>query len=288
MPKTDPPSGADVLYTSDLHGSEPHYVEAFRLARRLEARAVIFGGDLAPHADVATQRRFFARILLPQIREFLAGREADLYYVFGNDDWKASLGEIEDAGIERLHHIHGRAVPFLGGTWITGLASVPMTPFGMKDWDRWEEGLSPAARLDGFRSAPDGRLTPFTFAGRESAESMAADLDTIDRALPAGERRVVCVFHGPPHGTALDQVAKGVHVGSRETRRFLERRRPLLGLHGHIHESPDISGRFTERLGETICVNAGQRMGSPLRAVWFRMADLERSLTHSTLGAARF
>jgi len=288
VPKTDPPRVADVLYTSDLHGSEPHYAELFRLARRLEARALILGGDLAPHGDVATQRRFIARVLLPQIRAFLQEREADLYYIFGNDDWKASLPEIEGAGIERLHHIHGRVVPFLDGTWIAGLASVPMTPFGMKDWDRWEEELSPGARLDGYRSAPDGGLAPFTFAGREREESMAADLDTIDRALPAGETRVVCVFHGPPYGTALDQIAKGVHVGSKETRRFLERRRPLLGLHGHIHESPDISGRFADRLGATICVNAGQRMGSPLHAVWFRMADLEGSLTHTTLGAARF
>ena len=34
-------------------------------------------------------------------------------------------------------------VPFGLGGWITGLASVPITPFAMKDWDRWEEGLTP-------------------------------------------------------------------------------------------------------------------------------------------------
>ena len=75
-------------------------------------------------------------------------------------------------------------------------------------------------------------------------------------------------------------------MGSRESRRFLERRRPLLALHGHIHESPAISGRFAERLGSTICVNAGQRMGSALHAVWFGLDDIPGTLTHSVLGAA--
>jgi Icc-related predicted phosphoesterase len=75
-------------------------------------------------------------------------------------------------------------------------------------------------------------------------------------------------------------------VGSRETRKFLERRRPLLGLHGHIHESPAVSGRFADRLGPTICVNAGQRMGSSLHAVWFSLDDVAGSLTHSLMGKA--
>ena len=45
---------ADVLYTADLHGSRELYVESFALARRLGVRAVILGGDLAPHATVDT------------------------------------------------------------------------------------------------------------------------------------------------------------------------------------------------------------------------------------------
>jgi hypothetical protein len=65
------------------------------------------------------------------------------------------------------------------------------------------------------------------------------------------------MFHGPPHGTALDQIAGGVHVGSREVRRSMERSRPLLALHGHIHESTAVSGRFADRVGETICTLFG-------------------------------
>ena len=278
---------ADVLYASDLHGHTGLYRELIETAWRVRARAVVLGGDLAPHADVAAQRRFYAEFFLPLVREYLAKPgSADLYYVPGNDDWKASLTVLEESGVARLHPLHGRAMPFVPGGWIAGLGSVPITPFPMKDWDRWEEGLTPAAKMEGFRSEPDGGLRAFTFRGRERHESLAGDLNGLDREIPADADPLICVFHSPPYGTACDQIARGVHVGSRETRKYLERKGPLLGLHGHIHESPAVSGRFADLLGRTICVNAGQKMGGTLHAVWFAMDDPAGTLTHTLLGPA--
>jgi len=41
-------------------------------------------------------------------------------------------------------------------------------------------------------------------------------------------------------------------VGSRAVREAIERTQPLLGLHGHVHESP-----AGEKLGRTLCINPG-------------------------------
>jgi Icc-related predicted phosphoesterase len=41
-------------------------------------------------------------------------------------------------------------------------------------------------------------------------------------------------------------------VGSRAVRELIERHQPLLGLHGHIHES-----RNAATLGRTLCLNPG-------------------------------
>lgn len=277
---------ADVLYTSDLHGHQGLYREALDVARRLRVRAIVLGGDLAPHADPPEQAKFYRSFLLPLLREYFAeAGSADVTYVLGNDDWKTSGELLAAAGLERLGHAHGRVLPFLDGTHLAGLASVPITPFTMKDWDRWEEGLPPQARMDGVRSVPGGGLAPFDFRGREQEESLARELEAIEAAIPAGAV-LFCAFHGPPQGTACDQVAPGVHVGSRAVRAFLERVQPSLSLHGHIHESPRVSGAFADRVGRTICVNPGQRMGSALHAVTFRLRDVAGTLTHTLLGKA--
>jgi Icc-related predicted phosphoesterase len=282
----------DIVYTSDLHGHRPFYAQALELARERRARALILGGDLAPHATPPEQLRFFEQFFLPLFREYLSDAGAPpVYYILGNDDWRSSLPLLEGAGIERLHHIHLAARPLPGGAVVTGLASVTVTPFGIKDWERWEEGLDdPRTRWDGYRSAPDGMLHAFDFRGRERQEGITQDLEAVEAAVSAAGATVsapsplVCVFHAPPHGTALDQIGRGVHVGSREIRRFLERHRPLVALHGHIHESPEVSGRYADRVGGTICVNPGQRLGEHLHAVWFDPTDVAGTLAHTVLG----
>ena len=45
---------------------------------------------------------------------------------------------------------------------------------------------------------------------------------------------------------------KFVHVGSSAVRESTEKHAPLLGLHGHIHESKGFV-----RLGRTLCLNPG-------------------------------
>jgi uncharacterized protein len=83
--------------------------------------------------------------------------------------------------------------------------------------------------------------------------------------------RAVFNLHVPPARTAIDKapaldsslkpVVKGgalvmQSVGSEAVRRVLERHQPMLGLHGHIHES-----RGAVRLGSTLAINPGSEYG---------------------------
>lgn len=288
-------SRSDVLYTSDLHGSRTHYEAAFRMAGELGVRAVVLGGDLAPMGDPGTQREFFDSFLIPLFRTQLASGAFQIFYIFGNGDWRSNESALEEARLPGLHYVHGRAAPFLDGTWIAGQNCVPPTPIRLKDWERWESPAGPSVRPDGQRSAPDGSLHEFTFAGRERDESLEGEMDRLETAVrgatgssdaaAVAPDALVCVIHGPPHGTGLDQIAGGAHVGSRAVRRFLERMRPALALHGHIHESPAVSGRFVERIGATVCVNPGQTPAA-FHAVSFRMEDIPGSLRHTLHGGS--
>jgi hypothetical protein len=70
-------------------------------------------------------------------------------------------------------------------------------------------------------------------------------------------------FHAPPYGYALDlapeltenlvQAAdRKIHVGSRAVAKMIEKYQPLLGLHGHIHES-----RGAQKAKRTLLINPG-------------------------------
>ena len=64
-------------------------------------------------------------------------------------------------------------------------------------------------------------------------------------------------MHAPPFNTKLDIISSGIHVGSKAIRNFIEKEQPYLTLHGHIHESPKMSGSYVDNIGKTICINLG-------------------------------
>lgn len=81
-------------------------------------------------------------------------------------------------------------------------------------------------------------------------------------------------FHDPPVDSTLDtcpmldwntdppsQIVRGGQLvlfgaGSASVRRAIETHQPLLGLHGHIHESPGVI-----KIGRTTCINPGSEYG---------------------------
>jgi uncharacterized protein len=103
------------------------------------------------------------------------------------------------------------------------------------------------------------------------------DDDNLERRIEktaaevSNPERAIFNLHVPPARTAIDlapalddslkPVVKGgavmmKSVGSEAVRRVLERYQPMLGLHGHIHES-----RGAIRLGRTLSINPGSEYG---------------------------
>jgi hypothetical protein len=68
--------------------------------------------------------------------------------------------------------------------------------------------------------------------------------------FPSG--RSLLLTHIPPHGVQTDLARIGWHIGSRNIKNLVERMKPLICIHGHVHE-----GRGTDRIGETLILNPG-------------------------------
>jgi Icc-related predicted phosphoesterase len=115
-------------------------------------------------------------------------------------------------------------------------------------------------------------------------ETIRDDLDQLPR--PPDHKKTIYVMHSPPYRTKLDLIRAGGSAGSRSIRIFIEKSQPLLTLHGHIHESPELSGAYLDRIGETLCVNPGQSAWSGrnltrLHAVTFEIENVGRTLLHT-------
>ncbi len=275
------------FFTSDLHGRPGRYAALLRLVEAERPAAVFLGGDLLPHAmDRAWARGadgdFIETFLAPrcaEARDRLGAAWPRLFLVMGNDDpfvFEDGLRTGQDEGL--WEYVHGRRVPW--DRWeVLGYNCVPPSPFALKDWERYDVSryVDP-----GCVSPEEGRRTDGLTARELRWTTIRAELAAL--AGDADLARTLGLFHGPPHATALDRAAldgKSVdhvpldpHVGSIAVREFIEQRQPLLTMHGHIHETVRLTGRWRERLGRTWAL-AGAHDGPELPLVRFDPARPE-------------
>lgn len=144
----------------------------------------------------------------------------------------------------------------VGRHWLIGYSCTPPTPWTVKDFERLDRPTDAVPQRGGMRwnerigmavaSSPE-----LLFRGDGTMES---ELERAPR--PAGP--LVLVSHCPPRATALDVAHDRRPLGSVAVRAAIDRLRPVVSLHGHIHESPRMSGQSFQRLGGTLAVNAGR------------------------------
>ncbi len=67
------------------------------------------------------------------------------------------------------------------------------------------------------------------------------------------EDKIIFVHHQPPHGTKLDFI--WAHHGNRSYRNFILKKKPILAICGHLHET---AGK-KDKLGKTTLLNAGEK-----------------------------
>jgi Icc-related predicted phosphoesterase len=274
---------SDWFFTSDLHGSSELYEQIVALASEHQPRAVLLGGDLAPHATgapgVERQRVFLEGFLVEFARRLHdASPESELLLLMGNDDWSANHDVLEryDGQLWRL--LHARTIE-VDGVSVSGLSWVPITPFAIKDWERWEDGdYESPARLHGWVSGLEG-VREWRFDPERREPTIAEGLTALAQASdPAA---TIYVLHSPPRDTACDVISTRQHVGSRAIRAFVETQQPRLVLSGHIHESPRVSGAWRDTVGRTPVVNPGQFGGPKLAGVWFDPQRPDETLRHT-------
>jgi Icc-related predicted phosphoesterase len=276
------------FFASDLHGSIDRYESLFGVIAAERPRAVFLGGDLLPMHYVPVRSlgidgddfiRDYVSRRLRDLADRLGTGYPSVFVILGNDD-----PAVEEAAVLKLAelrlwtYVHGRRAD-LDGFTVYGYARVPPTPFLLKDWEQYDVSrfVDPGAVSpeEGHRSV---QLEPH----RIRHATISADLEEL--AGTGDLTRSIFLFHAPPYNTVLDRAALDgkrvdhvpldVHVGSIAIRRFIETRQPLVTLHGHVHESPRMTGSWRDHIGRTWCLSAAHD-GPELALVRFDPASPE-------------
>jgi Icc-related predicted phosphoesterase len=192
----------------------------------------------ALHGDATALDELFARQIRAQVAEWmtvaadrLEGCDVPVFLIPGNDD----PYEIDEplAASERVINVDRRVAELPGGLEVIGLGLSSPTPWS----------------------------TPREVSEHDFREAIFRLGDQVK-----DPRRTVLLTHCPPYDSGLDtapvlenmrpvvsagDMLRGP-VGSTGVREAISELRPLLGLHGHIHESAGDA-----RIGETLCLNPG-------------------------------
>lgn len=257
-----------ILYVTDLHGDILRYNKTLQVALREKVSIVINGGYMFSNRD---QETFLDRLPL-HFEEF---QDAKIYYLcmLGNDDLQIFDKEFDGLcnSYSYVKNIAQHKVKILGYEFI-GMNWVHDYPFRLKDRCRLDNSndhcdvVQFGAPLfsvfkDEVAIEEQHLLNPLK---KESYESYLHSIPTLEdelKALPIPQNKEKCfyVIHMPPADLDLDQCLRGPKVGSPAILQFLKEMQPAFSLHGHIHESPTVSGKWLAELGKTICIQPGQK-----------------------------
>ncbi len=284
-----------VFFATDIHGSEICWRKFLNAASFYKADVVILGGDVTGKVMVPiTEHNGYWEVVLGGERVRLESREAlaeaerqirnrGSYPAVMPPDELAQLSREEGAVDRRFSKemiasldrwldmadgkLRGGEIPCLlnGGNddiWEIDdvIDSSPNVTFG--------EGR--LIDLGGFHLVSMGwtNPTPWNTFREAPEEELAAKIEAVANLVPDMERAIFN-FHAPPYGTgldeapALDATLRPTHggavmkpVGSRAVKDAIDRYQPMLGVHGHIHES-----RGIKKMGRTLAINPGSVYG---------------------------
>lgn len=278
------------LFVSDLHGNTDRYRKLYDAVRKEHPEAVFFGGDILPSAlrrgsdsDKVSDRFIQVNLAkeLHKLKQELRQNFPRIFLILGNDDARiveTKMIEVEKSGL--LDYVHNKKVSF-SGYQVYGYSYIPPSPFLLKDWERYDVS----------RYVDPGSVSPEegfrTVAAPENEVKYATISEDLDHLV--GEEdlsQAIFLFHSPPYKTKLDRAALDgreinhvpldPHVGSIAIQRFIEKRQPLLTLHGHIHEAPRLTQSWKDRIGRTHAFSAAHD-GPELALVRFDLQNLDQA-----------
>ena len=267
------------LFVSDLHGHIQKYKHLFKYIKKNNPDGVFFGGDILPMIPEQNDNMysFINETILNPIEMIKQKMDTSFFLILGNDDprrYEPIFQQVDQDNL--ISYVHQRTVPF-SKFFVTGYSFVPPTPFRLKDWERYDVSrfvdVGSISPEDGIRTVPVNQK-------KIRFDTIKKDLDQLVKNAPVN--KTIFLFHSPPYDSMLDRAdldgkkfdhaPLDVHIGSIAIRRFITKYQPFITLHGHVHESSQITGEWKQVFNQTLSFSAAYN-GEKLAIVDFNTDD---------------
>jgi len=273
------------IFTSDLHGDKKKYDKLFKFVQKERPDGVFIGGDILPSAlrkntDLEYFLKSFLKKKLVMLNESVKD-QVRIFMIMGNDDPRAyekTLKEMEKENL--LEYMHNSTTKF-GDIYVSGYSFIPPTPFRLKDWERYDVSRYVGV---GAISPENGTKTVEISEYEKRYKTIEDDLKILSKKSPP--EKTIYLFHSPPYETNLDRAELDgkkvdhapvdVHIGSIAIKRFIEKRNPYITLHGHVHETVEMTGNWKEKIGNSFSFT-GVHNGSELALIEFDTDSPEKA-----------
>ena len=267
----------ECIFTSDLHGDKKKYEKLFDFIQKKRPDGVFIGGDILPsvsgrNTDVKPFLKNFLKKKLENVKKSFTD-QLRIFMIMGNDDPRAYERVLKEMEKENfLEYMHDSTKKF-GDLYVSGYSFIPPTPFRLKDWERYDVSRYVGV---GAISPENGTRTVEISEYEKQYKTIEDDLKILTKKSPP--EKTIYLFHSPPYETDLDRAdldgkkvdhtPVDVHVGSIAIKRFIEERSPYITLHGHVHETVDMTGSWKEKIGSSFSFT-GVHSGSELALIEF-------------------
>ena len=272
-----------LLYVTDLHGDKAKYEEVLDLAEKEEIKLIINGGDMLPkHRNISVEQLKFIKDYLKQYFKTLEEMGITYLCMLGNDDLMSFDKPFDQLCNEYKNVINiAQNIVFIDGYSFIGMNYILDTPFPLKDRVVNENGFVMEKQLRNYAVLSKGLdfdyINDWVSYSKNNLINMKDILNSLP--IPSDYGRSIYIMHCPPVGLNLGRVhSRDKDVGSIAIHDFIKERKPLLTLHGHIHESPDvINGTWINHIDNTVCINPGQTENRSDELV-YSLIDLDKGL----------
>jgi Icc-related predicted phosphoesterase len=285
-----------ILFSSDLHASYTVVKKFINAGKIYKVNALIIGGDIAgktliPIIDLGNNNYNIQDKIVTssELNSFIERFKSEgIYYaILSKNEYEeasqnkkaqdelfkkaiiATIREWMKIAEERLKDYKIPIFINLGNDDPEYLFEV------LKESEIFKVGEGEVFDFNGYEIVSYGYVnpTPWNTFREKKEEEIYNDLSKIVSKI-TNYSKAIYNFHAPPYNTNLDNaplldenlkpIVRGgeivyTHVGSKSIRRIIEETNPLLGLHGHIHES-----RGFDKVNNTIVINPGSEYNSGL------------------------